>query len=159
MSENQNKEKDIDSSPNDVKSEESSEDLHQKCFQLCKDYLGGVWMSLSFDDIVVNNIRQGLSKNNLFYCAVNSDKRRDDAKEPQEVVIRFYGKKHFITGGEVKDQRLTDAVVAVLASERNLGPKIYGLFEGGEIMKFYKVFHLFIYLYIIQIDCRFVCKA
>src|ERR1700761_2241965 len=135
MSENQNKEKDIDSTPNDVKREESSQDLHQKCFQLCKDYLGGVWMRLSFDDIVVNNIKKGT--NNLFYCAVNSDKRRADAKEPQEVVIKFYGQKHFITGGEVKDQRLTDAVIAVIASERNLGPKIYGLFEGGEIMKFY----------------------
>ena len=64
----------IDSSKIVLERGETPEGIEQKCFQLCKDYLGGVWMTLTFNEIQVKRMSGGLT-NQLYYCAINEDKR------------------------------------------------------------------------------------
>ena len=120
------------------------------CFQLCADYLGGVWSQVSIDDIHVKRLSGGLT-NQLYYCALNEDLRNSDTTEPQEVVLRLYEAKHFNNMDNEGNERLSDTIISVLVSEYNLGPKIYGLFESGQILKYYKVlYNCMIFLF----DCH-----
>ena len=113
------------------------EDIKQKCFHLCKDYLGGVWLKVGIDEVEVKRLSGGMT-NQLYYCAINKQiKSIND--EPQEVAIRLYGGKHFNNYDCDGNERLTDVIIALLVSENKLGPKIYGLFESGQIQKYYKV--------------------
>jgi hypothetical protein len=59
--------------------------------------------------------------------------------EIQEVAIRLYGRKYFNNLNCEGNERLTDVIIALLVSEYKLGPKIYGLFESGQIQHYYKV--------------------
>ena len=118
------------------------DDIDDKCLQLCKDYLGGTWLKVTTNEIVVNRLSGGLT-NQIYYCAINEDKRTTDAKEAQEVVIRFYQDKHFNTIDNLTDERLPDTVIGLLVSENGLGPKILGIFDGGQIQKYYKVIHYY----------------
>ena len=68
-----------------------------------------------------------------------------DAEEPYEVAIRLYQGKHFNNADNETNKRLTDTIIALLVSQNELGPKIYGLFEGGQIQKYYKVIIIIIY--------------
>ncbi|CAG2178827.1 unnamed protein product, partial [Oppiella nova] len=112
-------------------------DIKDICLQLCSDYLGGVWPQVSIDDIQVKRLSGGLT-NQLYYCALNEDLRNSDTTEPQEVVLRLYEAKHFNNMDNEGNERLSDTIISVLVSEYNLGPKIYGLFESGQILKYYK---------------------
>ena len=116
------------------------QDIEQKCFDLCRNYLGGVWLKLTIDEVEVKRLSGGLT-NQLYYCGINEDKR-SDAKEPQEVAIRLYEDKHFNNSENETNKRLTDTIIALMVSQNGLGPKIYGLFESGQIMRYYKVFQL-----------------
>ncbi|CAG2181008.1 unnamed protein product, partial [Oppiella nova] len=113
-------------------------DINSRCLQLCKDYLSGVWGQQTVDSIVVKRVMGGVV-NQLYYCAIGRPVA-DSHGVPQEVAIRLYGPKYDSFGdNETKtNERLNDVVTAVMASRSRLGPKIYGLFEGGEILAFYK---------------------
>ena len=117
------------------------DDIKQKCFQLCRDYLASNWLNVTIDEIEVKRISGGLT-NQLYYCGIDEQKRLSETKVPQEVAIRLYSSKHF---GD--NERLSDTVIALLVSQNKLGPKIYGLFEGGQIQKYYKVYIFFNILY------------
>ncbi|CAG2101433.1 unnamed protein product [Medioppia subpectinata] len=112
-------------------------DIKEKCLHLCRDYLGGVWLNITVADIIVKRITGGLV-NQLYYCGINEDKQTSDEKVPQEVSIRLYQNKLLINFNNKGYERLTDVIIAQLLSEKQLGPKIYGLFESGQIMKYYK---------------------
>ena len=91
------------------------EDIKQKCFQLCKDYLGGIWLQLSIEEFEIKRLSGGLT-NQLYYCAINEDKQISDAKEPQEVAVRLYESKHFNNYEEGVNERLTDTIIALMVS-------------------------------------------
>jgi hypothetical protein len=59
--------------------------------------------------------------------------------ELQEVTIRLYGGKHFNNLNCDGNERLTDVIIALLVSQNKLEPKIYGIFESGQIQHYYKV--------------------
>jgi hypothetical protein len=120
---------------------ETPKDIKQKCFNLCKDYLGGNWLKLSIDEIEVKRLSGGFT-NQLYYCAI-SKPLNPIGDEHQEVAIRFYGEKHFNNLDCEGNERLTDVIIALLVSEYNLGPKIYGLFKTGQIQAYYKVLFKF----------------
>jgi hypothetical protein len=124
---------------------ETPEDIEHKCFDLCQKYLGGVWLRVSIDEIEVKRLSGGFT-NQLYYCAINKN-IKPIGDEPQEVAILIYGRKHVLSPGCVGNERLTDVVIALLVSEYKLGPKIYGLFENGQIQSFYKVLVLFCLIY------------
>ena len=114
------------------------EDIKERCLQLCSDYLGSVWTNLSVDQIVVNRLTGGLT-NQLYYCGIDDKQRDGNEEHVWEVAVRLYGPKHF--NNEDKNERLSDIIIGLILSEQNLGPKLYGLFENGEIIKFYKVLY------------------
>ena len=138
MTESISEEPEIDFSKIEWKRGKTPEDIKHKCFQLCRAYLGGIWLKLTVDQIQVKRLNGGLT-NQLYYCAINEDKQSSAAKEPKEVAIRLYAAKHFNNYEETTNERLTDTVIALLVSENGLGPKIYGLFEEGQIQSYYKV--------------------
>ena len=116
-------------------------DIKEKCLKLCKDYLSGNWSEQTIDSIEVRRVTGGLV-NQLYYCGIT--KPNTNAEVPQEVAIRLYGEISFL-GAE--EGRIRDTVIALVFSQNKLGPQIYGLFEGGQIQRFYKVFYISFILY------------
>ncbi|XP_053957819.1 choline/ethanolamine kinase [Anastrepha ludens] len=60
---------------------------------------------------------------------------RQSTSEPNEVLLRIYGEVH----GEEDDALagiITESVVFALLSERNFGPKLYGIFPGGRLEQY-----------------------
>ena len=110
------------------------EDIKQRCLQLCKNYVAGNWSEQTLDSIQLDRISGGLT-NQLYYCAIREPSPKADV--PQEVAIRLYGKKWYNVDEQY--ERLTDTIVSVMVSEKGLGPKIYGLFEDGQIQHYYHV--------------------
>ncbi|XP_054157309.1 choline kinase alpha-like [Oppia nitens] len=75
--------------------------------------------------------------NQLYYCGIVN--KSDDKQEvPQQVAVRLYGPKYFNNKDCDGNERLTDVVIALMVSQNKLGPKIYGIFDGGQIQAFYK---------------------
>ncbi|KAH8326024.1 hypothetical protein KR067_012734 [Drosophila pandora] len=54
-------------------------------------------------------------------------------QEPREVLLRIYGQTH---SDQMMENMITESVVFALLSERNFGPKLYGIFPGGRIEQF-----------------------
>jgi Choline/ethanolamine kinase len=50
------------------------------------------------------------------------------------VLLRMYGQLH-----DGNDLKITDSVITMLLSERNLGPKLYGIFPGGRLEEYIPV--------------------
>ena len=112
-------------------------DIKKKCLTLCQTYLGGKWTELSVDDIQIRRRSGGMS-NQVYYCGI-PEPMRGTGDEPQEVAVRLYGFKMDFKTFDEDCPRKSDAIVWLMASERGLGPKVYGLFPEGQIHKFYQV--------------------
>lgn len=54
--------------------------------------------------------------------------------EPSQVLLRMYGQLL-----DKNDTKITDSVITMLLSERNLGPKLYGIFPGGRLEEYIPV--------------------
>ncbi|XP_054157313.1 choline/ethanolamine kinase-like [Oppia nitens] len=113
---------------------ETPADINDKCLQLCKDYLAGDWLNQTLDTIEVTRISGGYC-NQLYRCAISNPKNLD---EPHEVAVRLYQSKWFNKENSGGFERLNDIVITVFISQHKLGPKVLGLFDGGEIQLFYK---------------------
>ncbi|KAL5291521.1 CHKA family protein [Megaselia abdita] len=141
------------------------EEMRQMSARICRDYLTGKWKSINADDIVFRRISGGLS-NFLYYVSLpvsgndnngntnpststgvvspntnitlskSKRVRKDSGQksfEPKEVLLRIYGQTH---GSDLLETMVTESVVFALLSERNLGPKLLGIFPGGRIEEF-----------------------
>ena len=115
------------------------ENIKERCLELCRQFLGGVWLQINLDQVKVERLKGGLT-NQLYYCGINDDKRINDTKVPQEVAVLLYGQMYFSESNDEINRRLNGTVVTLMMSENGLGPKLYGVFDGGQILKFYKVF-------------------
>ncbi|XP_054157322.1 choline/ethanolamine kinase-like [Oppia nitens] len=113
---------------------EKPTDIMDQCLQLCKDYLSGEWIQQTVDTITVRRITGGLI-NQLYYCGIN--KQNITSKVPQEVAIKLYGEKPMKTNDN-NYERLNDTIIDLIVSVNQLGPKIYALFEHGQIQRYYK---------------------
>ena len=127
---------------------ETPEDIDSRCLTLCQDYIGSVWSQQTVDSIRVKRITGGLT-NQLYCCAIKDPVPGVDA--PQEVAISFYGKKWFKIFEQ--NERLSDIIVAIMVSANGLGPKVYGLFDGGMIQHFYHVCSMISYI-LVYIDFK-----
>ena len=107
--------------------------IEELCLQLCKDYLSGNWSKQTVDTITVKRLTGGMM-NQMYYCVIKDPDHSE--KVPQEVAIRLYGKPPV---DETDKSRLRDLVISLIFSEKNIGPKVYGIFEQGQILKYYKV--------------------
>ena len=90
-------------------------------------------------------VHSGGLSNLLYYCSLPST-HTPVTGEPSQVLLRMYGQLL-----EKNDTKITDSVITMLLSERNLGPKLYGIFPGGRLEEYIPVsfmFTLFFYIYI-----------
>ena len=117
---------------------QTPEDITEKCLKLCRDYLVGDWKEQTINTIQVKRVSGGLT-NQLYHCAITTPNL--SSKTPQEVAIRLFGPRYWNPTGTEGNERLPDIIVASIVSQNKLGPHVYGLFEGGQIFKYYKVFH------------------
>lgn len=115
--------------------------------RICREYLSGAWKNISQDEIQVKRMSGGLS-NFLYYVSLPNKKdtdenglslkrtRRDSCPtvmEPTKVLLRIYGQSH---GENALETMLTESVVFALLSERQLGPRLHGIFPGGRIEQY-----------------------
>ncbi|XP_054289686.1 choline/ethanolamine kinase isoform X2 [Macrosteles quadrilineatus] len=98
--------------------------------RVCRGYLNGPWKKITANDISVKRISGGLS--NWLY-QVSFTKPLVKPAEPSQVLLRLYGQTH---GERALESLITDSVIFTLLSERNLGPKLHGIFPGGRIEEY-----------------------
>ena len=115
---------------------QTPQDIKEKCLQLCKDYLSGNWCQQTVQTTEVRRITGGLT-NQLYYCGIIQKSESEDV--PQEVAIRLYGQKFHDPAENVDNQRMSDVVIALILSQNNIGPKVYGVFDEGQILKYIQV--------------------
>ena len=77
--------------------------------------------------------RGGLS--NLLYCCRLSDDVTLTGDEPRSVLLRIYGQ----IIRENPETVLTDSVIFALLAEKNLGPKLFGVFTEGRVEEYVPV--------------------
>ncbi|CAG9831066.1 unnamed protein product [Diabrotica balteata] len=103
--------------------------------RICRDYLQGAWKKVNAKNIGFKHISGGLS-NHLFHVSLPDSLKTADAnveQEPKDVLIRVYGQTH---GEGALEALITESVIFTLLSERNLGPKLHGIFPGGRIEEY-----------------------
>lgn len=80
------------------------------------------------------------SNNESTEATISTKRTRKDSypamKEPSKVLLRIYGQSH---GENALENMLTESVVFALLSERQLGPKLHGVFPGGRIEQYIPV--------------------
>ena len=111
---------------------DTPEDIELKCLKLCKHYLSGNWCQQSVQTVTIERISGGMM-NQIYHCAINEPDQSETV--PQEVAVRFYGTNNFVE----QDNNLRDIIISLEFSNNKIGPKLYGVFEGGLIQKYYPV--------------------
>jgi len=106
--------------------------VREKAHQLCQEYLQGRWNTVGPHQLVIRQISGGLS-NLVFY--VGLPKGCDTlGREPPFILLRLFGE---LGSGPVQQYRLiTETVVYTMLAERNLGPRLFGVFPGGRLEEF-----------------------
>ena len=115
---------------------ETPKDIQQICLNVCQKYLSGIWRKQTEDSIEVTRLTGG-NINQIYLCRI-IDGNKIDTNQPKEVIVRLYGTKYKVFNSETLS-RFNDHIIAALISELNLGPKVYGVFEQGQLLKYYKV--------------------
>ncbi|XP_069018372.1 choline kinase alpha isoform X2 [Embiotoca jacksoni] len=104
-------------------------DTRRKAYLWCREFLHGAWKSLAEDDFHITIIRGGLS-NKLFLCSVPDDVE-SVGDEPRNVLLRLYGA--ILQGAEAM---VLESVMFAILAERELGPKLYGIFPQGRLEQY-----------------------
>lgn len=104
-------------------------EMRDQAYRICRDYLSGSWKSISSSDMVFRSVSGGMS-NLLYYCSL-PETHTPLVGEPDQVLLRMYGQIHDGT-----ESTVTESVIFMMLSERNLGPKLYGIFPGGRLEEY-----------------------
>ncbi|XP_060779910.1 choline kinase alpha isoform X1 [Neoarius graeffei] len=127
--------------------EEPDHETKHKAYLWCKMFLHGAWKSIGEEDFQISVIRGGLS-NKLFLCALPED-QQSIGDEPRNVVLRLYGailqmscnkgdsgqsktENHF----QGTEAMVLESVMFAILAERQLGPKLYGIFPHGRLEQY-----------------------
>ncbi|XP_028814887.1 choline kinase alpha [Denticeps clupeoides] len=129
------------------RSDEPDQPTKHKAFLWCREFLHGAWKTVTEDDFQINVIRGGLS-NMLFLCAL-PENYPAVGDEPRNVLLRLYGailqmscnkgeprqsnKENAFQGAEAM---VLESVMFAILAERELGPKLYGIFPQGRLEEF-----------------------
>ncbi|CAG2105951.1 unnamed protein product [Medioppia subpectinata] len=117
-----------------------SDDINDKCLQLCRRYLAGIWSTAT---VRVRPVSGGRT-NHLYLCQLTSRAAPvtgdacDDEPQPREVIVKYYGWKYDFKIGHPTEPRFNDPIVMSLTSHKGLGPYVYGLDPEGEVLRYYK---------------------
>lgn len=110
-------------------------EMREMAARICRDYLNGPWKKVTTQDIGFKHISGGLS-NHLYHVSLPNhlqDYDNDNNEEPRDVLMRIYGQTH---GERALEAVITESVIFTLLSERNLGPKLHGIFPGGRLEQY-----------------------
>ncbi|XP_021929044.1 choline/ethanolamine kinase isoform X2 [Zootermopsis nevadensis] len=109
-----------------------SVEMREMAARICRDYLRGSWRKITARNIVLKRISGGLS--NWLYHVSLPESHPPKSSEPSQVLLRLYGQVH---GAErALEGLITESVIFTLLSERQLGPKLHGVFPGGRIEEY-----------------------
>ncbi|EFO98649.1 hypothetical protein CRE_20375 [Caenorhabditis remanei] len=102
-----------------TENEPDSDIILEKVIQLGSDFIGGEWKTVKKSQVNVSRILGGQS-NHMFHVT--------SSNSATEYLLRIHrqGDSHVFT----------DTVNFAIFSERGLGPKLYGFFEGGRMEEF-----------------------
>lgn len=120
------------------------EDIEERCLKLCQDFLGDVWLQAKDPkDIFVERICGGLT-NQLYLVRLALKDVSPSRGTPTEVTIKIYQSKHeiFVSQDEnnnSENERMSDTIISLIASQVGFGPRLYGVFPDGVIQAYYKV--------------------
>ena len=120
-------------------------DIDQQCLDLCRTYIGGSWsLASSTQDINVSRIIGGLS-NQLYRVQLSENVPKSAAanilypEDPRDVTVKLYQSKLPKCYHDDDGERLNDTIILTAMSQEGLGPKVYGVFDGGVIQAYHKV--------------------
>ncbi|XP_074596053.1 choline kinase alpha-like isoform X1 [Brevipalpus obovatus] len=108
----------------------------EQCQKLCADFLAGPWQGLKKDEFNCEPIKGGVC-NQIFVCSNKKLESRGTSSVPEKVLVRKYGSPFVGRRGDMIS--MADGAVSVVAQilyDHGLGPKIFGVFEGGRIEQF-----------------------
>nr|XP_040019425.1 choline kinase alpha [Gasterosteus aculeatus aculeatus] len=122
-------------------------DARRQAHLWCREFLHGAWKSVAEDEFRIAVIRGGLS-NKLFLCSL-PDGLDTVGDEPRSVLLRLYGailqmscnkgdsrqsnKENLFQGAEAM---VLESVMFAILAERELGPKLYGIFPQGRLEQY-----------------------
>ncbi|XP_030281101.1 choline kinase alpha isoform X2 [Sparus aurata] len=112
-----------------VRPDQPDLDTRRKAYLWCREFLHGAWKILSEDDFHITIIRGGLS-NKLFLCSL-PDSQDSVGDEPRSILLRLYGA--ILQGAEAM---VLESVMFAILAERELGPKLYGIFPQGRLEQY-----------------------
>uniref|UniRef100_A0AC34EZN8 Choline kinase n=1 Tax=Panagrolaimus sp. ES5 TaxID=591445 RepID=A0AC34EZN8_9BILA len=93
----------------------------------CGDFLGGCWKEVNPDDVKIEKLDGG-TVNLILLCSLPESFHPSKLKEPIKVVFRIYCKPD--------SDIISETVICSILAEKGLGPKLYGIFEGGRIEEY-----------------------
>lgn len=102
-----------------IENSPDSDVILQKAIELGTDFLGGEWKSMNKSQVKVSRITGGQS-NHMFHLTSSTS--------ATPYLLRIHR--------QPPSQVFTDTVNFAIFSERGLGPKLYGFFEGGRMEEF-----------------------
>ncbi|XP_077995106.1 choline/ethanolamine kinase-like [Glandiceps talaboti] len=111
-----------------------SAEFATKAYQWCRQYLRGVWATLEKHEFQVSTLSGTGLSNYLFICSVSSNVRRDSQPTyscPDKVLLRIHGDML-----DTADSLMAETIVFTLLAERNIAPKVYGIFSGGRLEEY-----------------------
>ncbi|XP_020790504.1 choline kinase alpha isoform X1 [Boleophthalmus pectinirostris] len=130
-----------------IRPEELDPDTRHKAYYWCREFLHGAWKRLTEDNFQITIIRGGLS-NKLFLCSL-PDCMDSVGDEPRSILLRLYGailqmscnkgesrlsnKENNFQGAEAM---VLESVMFAILAERELGPKLYGIFPQGRLEQY-----------------------
>ncbi|TSK38336.1 Carnitine O-palmitoyltransferase 1, liver isoform [Bagarius yarrelli] len=113
----------------DGRTEGVDREMKSRAFTWCKNFLSGAWKTISQEDFEISIISGGLS-NLLFKCSL-PDYVSPIGAEPSCVLLRVYGA---ILQGV--DSLVSESVMFAILAERELGPRLYGIFPEGRLEEY-----------------------
>lgn len=125
-------------SPEDMVRGKTPEGIEKRCLALCQRFIGAQWnRATGPEDVKLRRISGGFS-NQLYDIELASHLQDEQSNQPNRVTIKLYMGR-FLKSYYEKSERLNDVIISSIASEANLGPRMYGIFEDGVVQGYYEV--------------------
>uniref|UniRef100_A0A3P9N1P7 Ethanolamine kinase n=1 Tax=Poecilia reticulata TaxID=8081 RepID=A0A3P9N1P7_POERE len=112
-----------------VRPEQPDLETRRKAYLWCREFLHGAWKGLAEEDFEITIIRGGLSKK--LFLGSPPDSLGSVGDEPRSVLLRLYGA--ILQGAEAM---VLESVMFAILAERELGPKLYGIFPQGRLEQY-----------------------
>ena len=113
-------------------SEQLSEEIQQKCFELCSQY---VWQRVHRNQLSFEPIVGGLT-NQMIKCKLCTQLDSNEGK-PTEIAVKLYRKSGRPL--DANDAIFNDFIIGLIISGEGLGPKIYGIATDAVLMEYIDV--------------------